>query len=377
MRERCFNPVWPCAMVGAASCLSGLSDVGVIIHGSAGCYNYAEMAVPGPLNCTYLVEEEIVFGTETRLKEIADAVSGMYERIAIINTCVPSIMGEDLDQFIEGYNAIIVDIPGFSGDFDSGYARALEAAGPDIDFERVGINIHGICSIDPFAAGNLQEAGRLFNLTGIKTGAVFCHDRFESVKSPAEHGISVNPDYNAGSDTPPWSVLGLDRVISTFSKVHDHFPETQIENVISGAEEAEERIIKACDKFLRTNDPPQVAIFSTRSYTEFAVDSLKKYLDADMVFAGTRNSDAFAIPGIPSGKAVDARRIREIISREEPGLILGSSFENAMSPDTPFVGMTFPQRSRIMLHNKPIAGIEGSLAFIEDILNSLRDKKTG
>ena len=372
MHERCISPVWPCAMVGAASCMAGISDLGVIIHGSAGCYNYAEMAISDPLNCTYLIEEEIIFGTEKRLRKIVGAVSAIYDRIAVINTCVPSVMGEDISQFLEDYNAIVIDLPGFSGDFDSGYQKALEILSPNTDPEREGINIHGICSIDPFVTGNLAEAIRLFHLAGIRPAAVYCHDNFESIKSPAEQSISINPDYNAESKNAPGSILGIDNLLSTFYRIHDFFPEADIDTVVSEAEGAEERIIKASDKFLRRNDPPRVIVFSTKSYTEFAINSLKKYLDAEILFAGIRNSEEISAPEIPSAKAVDIRLIREMISGEKPDLILGSSFENAVSPETPFVGMTFPQRSRIMLHNKPLAGTEGSLAFIEDVLNSLR-----
>jgi len=374
MHERCISPIWPCAMVGAASCLAGISDLGVIIHGSAGCYNYAEMAIPDPLNCTYLIEEEIVFGTEDRLREIADAVSAMYGRIAVVNTCVPSIMGEDIESFLDDYDATIIDIPGFSGDFDTGYLKALEILGPEIDQEREGINIHGICSIDPFSGGNLAEAFRLFHLAGIKPAAVFCHDKYDSVKSPAESGISVNPDYNLEncSGTPTGSILGIDELVKTFSNIHDRFPDSEIECIISEAGEAEEKIVKACDKFLRRNDPPHVMIFSTKAYTEFAAESLKKYLDADIIFAGTRNSEHISIPEITAEKAVDIRDIRTKISLEKPDLIIGSSFENAVAPETPFVGMTFPQRSRVVLHNKPVAGTEGSLNFFGDVLNSLQ-----
>ena len=377
MYERCMSPVWPCAMVGAASCLAGISDIGVIIHGSAGCYSYAEMAIPDPLNCTYLVEDEIVFGTEDRLREIAGALSGMYNRLAVINTCVPSIMGEDLERFLEDYDPIIIDIPGFSGDFDDGYRRALGVIGGDTDSGREGVNIHGLCSIDPFAGGNLQEASRLLHLAGIDTAAVYCRDTLDSVKSPSKYSISVNPDYNAEHTGRPCSILGIDEIIETFEYIHDFFPDSGTDKVISEAEEADEKIIKACDKFLRKNDPPLVAVFSTGAYTEFAAKSLKKYLDARIVFAGVRNSEGISIPDIPSGRAVDLRVIKEIISKETPDLILGSSFENAISPKTPFIGMTFPQRSRIVLHNKPVAGTEGSLVFIGDVLNSLdqRNKK--
>lgn len=373
MNERCFNPVWPCAMVGAASCLAGFSDLGVIIHGSDGCYNYADMVVPDPLNCTYLIEDEIVFGASERLKEVADAALNFYDEIAVINTCAPSVAGEDPAEILDGYDVMVVDAPGFSGDFNTGYKNALGMVGRDTDQvqEREGINIEGICSVDPFSAGNLTEVLRLLNLAGIGAAAVYCRDTLGSARNPAAAGFSVNPDYDRESSNPPEPFLGTDGVVAAFSKITDLFPDADIEPVISGAEEAEERIVKACDKFLRKHDPPSAAIFSTSFYAEFSVKTLMKYLDAGICFAGTRNSDGIGLTKVPSGKAADIRTIKSIISEESPDLLLGSSFENAAAPRIPFVGLTFPQRSRFTLHNKPIAGIEGSLAFMEDVLNAL------
>jgi nitrogenase molybdenum-iron protein alpha/beta subunit len=36
----CDNPLWPCAMTGAAACLAGFRGMSVVIHGSSGCYYY-------------------------------------------------------------------------------------------------------------------------------------------------------------------------------------------------------------------------------------------------------------------------------------------------------------------------------------------------
>jgi len=37
--------------------------------------------------------------------------------------------------------------------------------------------------------------------------------------------------------------------------------------------------------------------------------------------------------------------------------------------------LTFPQRGRVRLRARPIAGIEGSLAFIEDVLTACRSRR--
>ncbi len=54
-------------------------------------------------------------------------------------------------------------------------------------------------------------------------------------------------------------------------------------------EREEERIVRACDKFLRRFDPPHAVIFSGFSYAVFAAKTLRHYLDAEILFVGSRN----------------------------------------------------------------------------------------
>ena len=80
----CMNPLWPCAMTGAASCLSGVRGIGVIIHGSSGCFFYPATLLKTPLHCTNLIEEDIIFGAEKRLKRTVEELSSEYDLLAEI-----------------------------------------------------------------------------------------------------------------------------------------------------------------------------------------------------------------------------------------------------------------------------------------------------
>lgn len=53
----CTNPLWPCAMTGAAACLAGFDGVTVVIHGSSGCYYYPATLLHAPLSGTFLLEQ--------------------------------------------------------------------------------------------------------------------------------------------------------------------------------------------------------------------------------------------------------------------------------------------------------------------------------
>src|SRR5512133_2751168 len=89
----CTNPLWPCAMTGAAACLAGFEGMTVVIHGSSGCYYYPTTLLRAPLHGTFILEHEIIFGSEDRLNEVIGGLSGQGKRIAVITTCVPAILG--------------------------------------------------------------------------------------------------------------------------------------------------------------------------------------------------------------------------------------------------------------------------------------------
>jgi nitrogenase molybdenum-iron protein alpha/beta subunit len=67
--------------------------------------------------------------------------------------------------------------------------------------------------------------------------------------------------------------------------------------------------------------------------------------------------------------------VRNIIRQYNPDLVIGSSFERSVNPDLAFIGLTPPVRGVVKLAPRPVAGITGTLLFVEDVLNTCRDKK--
>ena len=414
----CANPLYPCAMTGAASALAGISDMGVIIHGSSGCYYYADMAVPDTLHSTFIVQDEVIFGSAERLTEIVESVSKLYNKIAVINTCVPSVMGEDIKEILADYDTICVDAPGFIGYFDEGWRLAVRELADSIPINNsntnsntntnapltdlskdskgnIRVNIDGVCSMDPFHKGNLIEATRLLNLCGLKTAAVFCHDTYESITHPSPYSVSVNPDYNcadvmnrrlnADARNSTGSLLGPDNVLKTFEELSDRLTGTadaeidiDISKIESECEETDEILTKEGDRYLRRHDPPRVAVYSTYAYTEFACDMIANYMDGEIAHAAARNTppdsdlnggeNPHNIGGICS-----LHQIKEILSKKDFDLIIGSSFEHAAFPDSAFVGLTFPIRHRKMLYDRPVAGIQGALYLMDEISETLEN----
>ena len=144
-----------------------------VIHGSSGCYYYPTTLLHAPLHGTFILENEVIFGSEERLREVISGLGGTGKRIAVITTCVPAILGEDIQSMLADPDVILVDSPGFSGDVEAGYANALARLGPRIDPGTPGVNIDGACLFDPFSCGNVQEILRMFAMASVPAGTIF------------------------------------------------------------------------------------------------------------------------------------------------------------------------------------------------------------
>jgi nitrogenase molybdenum-iron protein alpha/beta subunit len=362
-------------MTGAASCLAGFEGIAVVIHGSSGCYYYPATLLHAPLHGTFILENEVIFGSGDRLREVIGDLSGRGGRIAVITTCVPSVMGEDIRSMLGENDVIVVDSPGFTGEMEAGYRAALAALAPAVDPERPGVNIDGISLSDPFYEGNIQEVSRLLHGAGIPMGTVFCRDRAEMAGHASPFTVGTNDDFGSGIGTSLGGTLGIPALRATCKRLGAAFESADIDIVHKELDMQEERVIHACDKFLRRYDPPGVAVFASAAYALFAADTLQRYLDAEILMVGARND----LPGKPGihyrvEKTGGLEEVGRTIAEVAPDLVIGSSFERSLSPDRAFVGIIPPLRGRVRLAHTPLAGTGGTLHFVEEVLNACMDK---
>jgi len=369
----CDNPLWPCAMTGAAACLAGFEGIAVVIHGSSGCYYYPTTLLHAPLYGTFILEDDVIFGSEDRLQEVIGSLSGTGKRIAVITTCVPALLGEDIRSMLDEHDVILVDSPGFAGDVETGYAKALAVLEPRVDPETHGVNIDGACLFDPFAAGNVREARRLLAMVSVPVATVFSSDRYDRVHHAAPYTIGTNGDFPSGVGENLGGMLGLACVRETFTRLSDTIDGADCDPVFSELEQQEERLVRACDKFLQRYDPPSAAIFAGASYALFAAEALHQYLDAEICCIGTRNAQGES--RFRTEQASSLSRVRELIATHDPDLVIGSSFERSLSQEKAFTGIIPPLRGRVRIYPAPLAGINGTLSFMESVLNSCMDKK--
>jgi nitrogenase molybdenum-iron protein alpha/beta subunit len=370
-------------MAGAVSCLSGIHDLAVVIHGSSGCYFYPATLMPGELFGTFLQEPEVIFGGDQRLGEVLRAIPSRYRKIAVVTTCVTAVTGEDPAGAGTDRDLLVVDSPGFCGGMEEGYRLAMEALAPAVDPETPGVNLDGLHPADPFARGNLREAERLLDLAGATPATVFTDTTLDRLHRAAPVSLSVNPDLAGGAGQRIGSLLGLRNVRESFEALADTCPGIDPERVLRETDQAGERITHVADKYLRRHDPPTVAIFGMAAPAVAAAELLTTYLDCGIVAIGSRN-----LPGPPRFPGPDPARfpitrmtsleeIRALLDREQPDLILGSSYERMVHPQSAFVGITLPLRGRIQLRSRPLAGIEGTLDLMEQVLNACMDRARG
>jgi nitrogenase molybdenum-iron protein alpha/beta subunit len=270
------------------------------------------------------------------------------------------------------HDVLLVDSPGFSGDAETGYTKALSLLSPQADTETEGVNIDGVCLLDPFHKGNLQEIQRLLGMASIPVATVFCHDAFRKIRTAAPFTIGTNGDFSGGVGDFLGGTLGFAVLKKTFEKLGNTFEESDIDPVVKELSQQEEETVRICEKFLRRYEPPSVAIFAGASYAEFAAQALEHYLDADIRIVGVRN-----LPGesrYPVTRVSGLREAKTLIGQYNPDLVLGSSFERSVSGNRAFFGITPPLRGVVKLAPAPLAGINGTLFFMEQVLNACMDR---
>ncbi len=374
MRE-CINSLWPCAMTGAVSCLAGIRGMGIIIHGSSGCYYYPATVLHRELHCTFLIEQDIIFGAADRLRTLIREIRDRYSSVAVVNTCTPAIIGDDITDMPGCEDVLIIDSPGFLGTYENGYRLACESLPVSIDQDRGGINLDGISLLDPFARGNVMEAKRILALSGLPVATVFSSCRLEELGHGARTTVTANPDLAGPWGEPSGCLLGIDRTLETISGLAEPTRAGDSESLRDEAGYAKEQISRSADKYLRRFDPPSVAVFGEFSYAEFACRILEQYLDASITVLGSRNQPGSTQFRVAEASSLDS--VRNILFQDPPDLVIGSSFEQTICPQTAFVPFTYPLRGMVRLRARPLIGIQGELGLMEDVLNACMDHAVG
>jgi nitrogenase molybdenum-iron protein alpha/beta subunit len=360
-------------MTGAVSCLSGIEELGIIIHGASGCYFYPATILHRKIHCTFLIEEDIIFGAGERLRELINSLKGEYQAVAVVNTCTPAIIGEEIEDFGGNPEVMVIDAPGFMGSYEDGFCSATRSLIAGKKRRDTGVLVDGLSPFDPFYSGNCLEVLRLLARGGVADPILLSACPLSGLSHLPKNSISTNPDLQVGTGKVKGTFLGIDETVTSILNLRDVSSGGSADQLIREAEAAKDDLARVCDKYLQRFDPPSVAIFGGFAYASFAAGLLEENLDASITCIGSRNpagSSRFLV-----AEASSLSQVNDLIDRDPPDIVLGSSFEHTLAPSAVFVPFTFPIRGMIRLRARPLVGIQGTLGLIEDVLNRYLDRK--
>jgi len=181
-------PRFSCALGGALGTALGIYGVVPILHSGAGCgigQLFGQLYAGGPQGgtstpCSSLVEHHVVFGGEEKLRNLISASTELMEGdiYAVINGCVPSLIGDDVNAVVKefrGNNDIFfVKSSGFTGNSYEGYELFFEGLINDLlkpadKIEEKTVNIFGIVPYQHiFWKGDARTIKNLLEEIGIK-----------------------------------------------------------------------------------------------------------------------------------------------------------------------------------------------------------------
>ncbi|MDE2545672.1 MAG: oxidoreductase, partial [Methanocorpusculum sp.] len=174
--------------------------------------------------------------------------------------------------------------------------------------------------------------------------------------------------YGSGVGECCGSMLFLD-IPGTVDRLLTRFPDADADAVLAERQRAEEQMFYSCDKYLRKYTPPVVAVAAQGSYAMFAKAMMERYFGSDVPVVFARDRAAAGV-----SYSVNSAEINAAVAAAEPDLILGSTFEAAGCRSAAFFGITPPDRSRVSVAARPLAGVEGGLVLIEGALNALMNR---
>ena len=234
MTEPYSKNITPDGLTGMLFALEGIRHIVVLLNGPMGCKFYHSTTshfleirpslylpvrengekVPVDYNymndwffrqaripCTYLDGYDYVYGTAGKVTEalayIRDHLE--FELIAVVNSPGASLIGDNLKELsmlaIPDVPCIVLESPGFSTDFATGYSAAVcglcrqlgplmwQKASPMMQSGRrselpcqPSVNILGLSIWQKYAEGDRLEIRRMFELCGIRINTFLCSD---------------------------------------------------------------------------------------------------------------------------------------------------------------------------------------------------------
>jgi nitrogenase molybdenum-iron protein beta chain len=436
------RPRYACALGGALGMLRAIPRSIPIIHASAGCGQNLYIANSNggaylgggycggnALPSSNVVERDIVFGGEERLREqIKSTLEIMDGDIYVVLTgCMVEMIGDDIDAVVSEFAdsekpVIAVHTPSFKGNTFTGYELLFNALIKKYVVKQKTkaankVNVFGIVPAqDVFWEGNLREIKRLLQRLGLEVNTFFGeHETLEDIKNAGNASLNIvlSP------------IHGLQSA-QTFEEVHDipyittelpigaHATEDFLRKIAekTGVDKALTDKVINCEKKLFYSYIERLAdIYNDLDMQRYAIvvgdsnygPALTKFLSdelgwlpqltviTDLLDDEQKEALASSLGSLKSGyKAnvkfdTNATSVKKFITQVwernrnakyydsmTPTVVIGSVFERDLANEFnyPLLTATYPITNRIVL-NTAYAGTNGGLSLTEDLLSIL------
>lgn len=433
------RPRYVCALGGALATLRAIPRAIPIIHASAGCGSNISNAIgPGgghfgsgyasgmSLPSSNVIEKDIVFGGEDRLKEQIETTLELMDGdlYVVVTGCMVEMIGDDARGVAADFSdyekpVLAVETGGFKGNSFTGYDLLLETLFKEFVVKKEEkkqdvVNIFGLVPAqDAFYKGNLRELKGLLRKLGFKANTFFGEGEYlEDFKNVGDarlnivvsdiYGIEPAKVFEEIHETPFISVplpIGA-RQTSEFLRV--------IGKALEVDEELIEKVIKEekavyYDYFERISDifndidfqrygivvgdanyAPAVSNFISDELGWLpSLTVITDFLEEDqeeLLLSRFENYASGLKPKVVFDTDTSAvrRHLQTIWPQNNgskyfdsfgPAVIIGSSFERDIAQEFgyPLITISFPVTNRSVL-NSAYAGFAGGLKLIEDLI---------
>jgi nitrogenase molybdenum-iron protein beta chain len=436
------RPRYSCSLGGALATLRVIPRAIPIIHASAGCgqnlymaYGAAGAYLGGGYcggNATpssNVIEHDIVFGGEDRLREqVKTTIEVMDGDLYIVlSGCMVEMIGDDLDavvsEFAEEEKPVLaVHTPSFRGNSYLGYDLVLSGLvkkyiAKQTNKKALKVNVLGLVpSLDVFWEGNLKEIKRLLSSLGLEVNTFFGEgETLTDIKNSGDASLNIVLSDVFGVQTAQlFEELHGIPYITTDLPIGAHATEEFLKKVAAKLNikaDVTDGVIK-CEKKLFYSYIERLAdIYNDIDLQRYAIvigdsnyaPAITRYLSdelgwlptltvvTDMLEDAQKEKVLSKFEGLKSGlkanvkfdlhttsikkhiaDAWERNRNEKYYDSMSPTFLVGSVFDRdlAMQFGLPFLTVSYPMTNRVVL-NTAYAGINGGLRLTEDILTVL------
>ena len=438
MSELIQEPRHFCAL-GAQQTVIAIERAIPIVHAGPGCSAKLTTAMSScggqqgsgyaggdAIPCSNLVEKDVVFGGEKRLRSLIEGTLKVMDGdfFVVLTGCISDIVGDDVGSVVKefqekGVPIVYAETGGFKGDAYKGHELVLEAIikqylKPAHEKKAGLVNVFAsVPNHDPFWEGDLNEIKELLRSIGLKANILFGHN------SGGINAINDIPSAEFNLVISPWiGVNAAELLKEKYNTPYLHYPVLPIGGVETS------KFLRATGKFAGINTdiinrvikekedeyfyylarsadflvqsrfdlPKKFFIISDASYTlgisKFLVNDLgllpvHQFITED-VPEKFKNTISECFKNFPLGISSDVTfsqdgwEINEEISKYNINgmpLILGSSWDMDIASDMNGLHLSvgLPVSDRLIL-NHTYVGYRGGLNFTEDIYSKLLSK---